>query len=521
MKLKNKIILLVIIPMLLASAGVDVLATYVAGDSKVKDNLKQLQIAVDGFSGDVYAYKEDDIDITVYEGNTAIESSIEGAVGKKEAGEVARIVLVDGQEYRTRDVDINGTSYMGYYKPTENGMLFAGKPRKDIITLKYQINFVISAFAFIVCTVAGLIAFLIVNKMVKPIIHVSGAVSRVAAGDLTQSIQKMQGKDEIAGMNNSIGDMVQNLHKIIGSTTGASNDIFSSTESLKDTASSTLHASEEIAKAIGDVAQNNTKQAGIVSSISNGLEIATEKTHAITEGVKNIEQNTDSLTTSCGNMKAKIELTQESNKALSMNVTTIKEKIDQTNMTISQMAEILSSIEDIAGQTKLLSLNASIEAARAGAFGKGFSVVADSIRTLASNTAEELVSIKDIIINITNDFAECTKSISTVVQSNDANKQNISDVISSFQEVDAAIQNTSAKVETISLAVSESNKQINSIAQEVTILGEVSEGNAAASEEVNASVEELSALMHSVDRDTVLLSQEADNLIQMLGVFKY
>lgn len=94
-------------------------------------------------------------------------------------------------------------------------------------------------------------------------------------------------------------------------------------------------------------------------------------------------------------------------------------------------------------------------------------------------------------------------------------------MISSFQEVDAAIQNTSAKVETISLAVSESNKQINSIAQEVTILGEVSEGNAAASEEVNASVEELSALMHSVDRDTVLLSQEADNLIQMLGVFKY
>lgn len=521
MRLKKKILLLVIIPMVLTAAGVDMLAAYVAGDSKIKDNIRQLQIAADGFAGDVHAYREDDIDITVFEKDTAVESSIEGVVGIRESEEVIQTVLINGQEYRSRNVVINGISYMGYYMPTENGMLFAGKPRADIIRLKNQINFVITGFAFIVCTFAGLLAFFITGKMVKPIVAISNAVSRIADGDLTQDLKEMKGNDEIAGMNNAVRHMVQKLHRIIGNTTVTASDIFSAAGNLKDTAASTLEASEEIAKAIGDVAQNNTRQAGLVSSISNGLEVAAEKAGAITEGINDIEENTDTLTSSCQDMKDKIGLTQESNRLLSENVTSIKEKIDQTNITIAKMSEILSSIEDIAGQTKLLSLNASIEAARAGNFGKGFSVVADSIRTLATNTAEELVSIKDIIVNITGDFAECTRSIATVVQSNDTNEQNITDVIASFREVDSAIQNTSIKVETISQAVSASSRQIDSIAKEVLLLGEAAEGNAAASEEVNASVEELAALMHTVDSDTESLSKEAESLIQMVGVFKY
>ena len=185
------------------------------------------------------------------------------------------------------------------------------------------------------------------------------------------------------------------------------------------------------------------------------------------------------------------------------------------------MADILETIEDIASQTKLLSLNASIEAARAGEFGKGFSVVADNIRTLASNTADELISIKEIISAITEDFTECINYTGVVVQNNKVNHQNITEVIKIFDTVNKAIQNTSQQVEIISKAINESNIQVDKIADEVIVLSDAAEGNAAASEEVNASVQELTALMHNVEHSTDTLSSQADALIDSLNIFKY
>jgi len=198
----------------------------------------------------------------------------------------------------------------------------------------------------------------------------------------------------------------------------------------------------------------------------------------------------------------------------------IKEKIDETNRVIAKMSEILDSIEDIASQTNLLSLNASIEAARAGEMGRGFSVVADSIRTLSENTARELVGIKDIISNITEDFKDCADSIDVVVQNNSESMKGIEEVIVSFKQVDEAIRNNTTQVEAIGRAVEETQGQMQGIAEEVSVLGEVSESNAAASQQVNASIEELTSLMHSVDQSTVDLAREAESLMEELSIFK-
>lgn len=520
MKLKQKLIMLVLIPVVVLGFGVGIFAFIQAKSALVRTIEGQLRIACEGYSDDLYAFKDMDIDITVFEGDTRAYSSIEGAVGTKASEEVIRITLNGGETFFSPDVMVNGQPYYGYYLPVEGGMLFAGKPQADVREVLTQLLIAILSISVFIIIMVTIVAYVIVSRMAKLIINVSSTVSHVANGDLTGDVQDMAGRDEIAAMNNSVSSMARKLKVMVSDISKVSREARSSADSLRGTAASTLSASEEIAKAIEDVAQNNTSQAGIVVSITNGIGVMQKKTSDIAVCVDDIKDCSASLTENCNDMRVKIEATQDTSELMSKSVVGIKEKIDETNRVIAKMSEILASIEDIASQTSLLSLNASIEAARAGEMGRGFSVVADSIRTLSENTAKELVGIKEIISNITEDFKECADSIDVVVQNNSESMKGIEEVIVSFKLVDEAIKNTSTQVGTIGRAVAETQEQMRSISEEVNVLGDVSESNAAASQQVNASIEELTALMHSVDQSTVTLAQEAESLMEELSIFK-
>lgn len=520
MKLKQKLIMLVLIPVIVLGLGVGTFSALLAREAMVRNIRGQLQVACEGYTDDLYAFKEMDIDITVFEGDTRAASSIEGAVGTKASAEVIEATLKRQETYFSEDVLVNGKNYFGYYKPIEGGMLFAGKPQADVVSVINQLIAAILIISMIIMILVTITAYIIVSRIAKSIVNVSQTISLVADGDLTCEVKHMLGKSEIVAMNNSVGAMSQKLKGIVTDISEVSRSALDSAESLRGTAASTLSASEEIAKAIEDVARNNTSQAGIVAGITNGIEVMQKKTFDIVDCVKDIESSSASLADDCNDMRVKIEATQGSSRLMSESVVAIRDKIDATNRVIVKMSEILASIEDIASETNLLSLNASIEAARAGEMGKGFSVVAGSIRTLSENTAKELVGIKEIISNITEDFRECADSIEVVVQNNLDNMKGVEEVITSFKQIDASIKNTSVQVEIIGKAVAETQEQMQGISGEVTILGDVSESNAAASQEVNASIEELTALMHSVDNSTAELTQEAQNLMKELSFFK-
>lgn len=492
--------------------GIDVLYDY----DKLKEMFSDVNInkldssyvyIVDRTGTMLYHPTEDKV------GQPVENTVIKGVVSDIEAGNVIQPEVVT--------YDFHGAEkYAAYYCNSENDfILVMSVDETDVMAMANRaINFMIGlAIALAVIFIGLVIVFS--RVFTKPLKATIDNLQVLSDGDLTKEITTQSKITETQKLIDSANTIRENWGSIISGVADVSTNVMNSSGELKTTAASTLSASEEIAKAVEDVAQNNTRQATLVTDITKSLGIVEQGSIAITNNIKSIEDHTDNLYKDCEIMKNRINETRSSNDVLSENIGQIQSKIKTTNVTIQKMSDILATIEDIASQTKLLSLNASIEAVRAGESGKGFSVVADSIRTLAASTADELVSIREIIESITKNFAECDKYTSIVVENNATNQENLSEIIRIFDEVDSSISHTVDQVVSIKTAITESEDQVKQVVGEVETLGNVSESNAAASEEINASVEELTALMSGVDAHANMLLDQSASLNNALKTF--
>lgn len=492
--------------------GIDVLRDYDKLKEMFSDvNINKLKSSyvyiVDRTGTMLYHPTEDKV------GQPVENTVIKGVVSDIEAGNVIQPEVVI--------YDFHGTEkYAAYYCNSENDfILVMSADETDVMATANRAIYFMLGLTSVLAIIFICLVIVFSKVFTKPLNAVITNLQVLSNGDLTNEITAQSKITETQKLIDSAQIIRENWGSIISDTADVSANVMKSSDELKTTAASTLSASEEIAKAVEDVAQNNTKQATLVTDITKSLGIVEQGSIDITNNIKRIEDHTDSLYRDCETMKNRINETRSSNDVLSENIGQIQSKIEATNITIQKMSDILATIEDIASQTKLLSLNASIEAARAGDSGRGFSVVADSIRTLAASTADELISIREIIESITKNFAECNKYTSIVVENNATNQENLSEIIRIFDEVDSSISHTVDQVVSIKTAITESEDQVKQVVEEVETLGNVSESNAAASEEINASIEELTALMSGVDAHSNMLLDQSASLHDALKTF--
>ena len=201
-------------------------------------------------------------------------------------------------------------------------------------------------------------------------------------------------------------------------------------------------------------------------------------------------------------------------------ITAIAQRIDKVNQTVDKVSNIISVIEEISGETNLLSLNASIEAARAGDAGKGFAVVAQEIRVLSDNTNKELENIKQIIAALVDECKYCVQASNTIVEDNAKQKDEIESVLTEFTILDEQIQKTAEKANDIQDLVSKMVQLNDEIMTSSNSLTDVSSANAAATEEMNANIEELNAMMHGVANMAGEMNSQSDGLKEALTFFR-
>ncbi|MGI1678939.1 MAG: HAMP domain-containing protein [Cellvibrionaceae bacterium] len=236
----------------------------------------------------------------------------------------------------------------------------------------------------VVSLFAGAVSYLVQAAIVKPINTVVAALRDIAEGegDLTQRL-KVQSRDEVGELAKWFNTFIERVHSIIGDFSGTATELNANTEKLSLTAKETERGVVSQQSAIQQVVTAVREMASVVEDVaSNVTQAAGNAQEADREAKSGMSVVTDTM--------AQIE-------SLASDIVNAAEVIDRLQQETDNIGSVLDVIRGIAEQTNLLALNAAIEAARAGEQGRGFAVVADEVRTLASRTQSSTQEIQDMI----------------------------------------------------------------------------------------------------------------------------
>lgn len=431
--------------------------------------------------------------------------------------------LKDGKKPGTTVVeyDFNGTTKYSAYTilNNENILVLTADESEALAGIT-----IVTGVAVGICTVVMLLAiiitFILGRRLMRPLVKVSTIIEEIANGDINADFGMVkESNDEIGLIIEKMKELTQSLGNIVGRIRNSSDTMSANSYELNDTSSQTLAANNEISKAVEDVAEGSTGMASSISKINENLEEMSRETKDINESVDEIRNQTAAVQDSSKIMNDKIKSMQDSSHKMDDGISAISKRIETVNATVDKVSNIVSVIEEISSETNLLSLNASIEAARAGDAGKGFAVVAQEIRVLSDNTNTELENIKQIISSLVEECRYCVQASGTIVEDNAKQKEEIKAVLDEFGALDEQIQKTAEKADEIEELVTAMIELNDDITKSSNSLTDVSAANAAATEEMNANIEELNAMMNGVAEMAGHMNDESDGLKEALSFF--
>lgn len=371
--------------------------------------------------------------------------------------------------------------------------------------------------------ISGLIVVLalkLVSGKINPLVRMTEAAARMAAGDLSAEDIEVRDRDEIGMLAASFNGMKSNLRELIAQVGMSSEMLAAAAEQLTANAEQSGLAAEHIASRSERVSAGAQMQ---VQSVEESVMVIDR----MNNGVQRIAGHAQQVSSAAQSALAQAE---EGNGEIQKAV----RQIDSINQTIHGLAQVIKGlgerteqierfvafIKTVADQTNLLALNATIEAARAGQYGRGFAVVAAEVRKLAEQSLVSAQQISELSLVIQAETGEAVRSMERVTGEVDAGIRVVYGAGVVFRQIQLSIEAVAEQIEDVSLSTDQMAADSTQVAESIAGISEQVEQTAGGTEQIFGSTEEQMASMQEIVAAAASLSEMAEGLQQVIAKFR-
>jgi len=538
LNISKKIMLLVLVPILFICIVVGVASANILDKTITSEIEELLHVSAYNFKTEysltnneelnklIGDFKHDNnIDVTIFEDNRRVLSTIAGAVGTDMDNKILNSIRY-GEDYFATNANVNGEDYFGYYIPImENGEYtgasFTGIPQAEAKAIITSSVIRIISYVIVCGLVAAVVAMILVNSISKRIKKLETTINTLLNNDLTVKHEKSKiERDEIDILCNSSIDYSNNLNSIVGKIKNAAVELKDIASGLTNSTEYINQTSAEISKAVEDVAHGAVSQAEETTNATHMISDMSVELDSIKTNIDDMRHIVDEMNAAKNDVVDTMIQLLNVNGTITNDMQSTSEQVSVTSENVENIQKVVDVIKNIADETKLLSLNASIEAAKAGDAGRGFAVVAENIRTLAEQSAKSSEDIENILSELKKNYNLTIKNVENTSQNMSVQNDKLAETQKVFNTLEQNIDTTINKIVDINLMVNSINEKIKEVVDVISALSAISEENSASTEQTTASIQEQGASIGQVYEKAQDVDASADILMKEIDVFK-
>ena len=465
------------------------------------------------------------MEVTFFYGPKRIMTSLKDKNGERllgsPAGEkIQKIVLEDGKEYFSRNVSVDGKLYFGYYIPVYQkgddsapvGMVFAGIEKNKTLYSVLETVFYMIVIVFVIAIIGMVGSALFANSVSNALNKGIECVEEVATGNLNVSLNSkhLTRQDEAGDLTRAIDRLMKDLRKMIGDINSSTNMLITESDTLEQSSKQAVDGMEQILSAVDTITSEAESQADDTKTASESVVyMGNLITETDGEAVL-LNKSADYMRASSDKSSSAITELRDINKEVTDVVGEISKLAEQTNESAAAIREAAGLISDIAEQTSLLSLNASVEAARAG----------DEIKKLSDQSNDASGNIDEIVNNLFINSEHVVQAMQKMQEVIENQNKRIVNTEESVGEVISQIQSSIRSIRGIEGKTQELEQIRKEVIDMITGLSDIAENNVNSTKETRTVIVDISEHFRDVEQSAENLRKTADILEQNIRNFK-